>query len=374
MSLLTRVIQAPGNRIRNLLDRHFTHAELVEGKLKESDQSIRLLYAGDARFRAYFYDLIFDGAPIVFRRERISFKHLRESVARQDFDLSVALLPHRNEPALRGVYSYRGTQSVRQIVDISGSWDEIVRRFSNRNVRTPRRIRQFGLEYRVSNDAADLDTFYHKMYLPHVRKFGAGVVVDSYADMKSWFSQGFLVLVIESGKPIVGGLCHPEGETLVFQKIGVLDGDLDQLPKGAQSAAYYFVLQHAKDRGFKRVSFMYSPAFLKDGIFSHKAGWGAVASRYEKATSSLLYFLPSDNPKAIFFLSRNPVIVAGDDGTLDAVTGYGGSPEDLAAATDEMLRSQPLAGVRRLIVHSASGVQIVDKLQKHKALAADERR
>jgi hypothetical protein len=360
MLLLTRVIQAPGNRIRNLLARHFTHAELVEGKLKECDQSIRLLYAGDARFRSYFYDLIFDGAPAVTGRERISFKSLREAFARQDFDLGVALIPHRHEPALRGLYSYRGTQSVRQIVDISPSWEEITGRFSNKNVRTPRRIRQFGLEYRVSNDAADLDTFYHQMYLPHVRKFGAGVVVDSYADMKSWFSHGFLILVVESGRPIVGGLCHPEAETLVFQKIGVLNGDQEHLRKGAQSAAYYFVLQHAKDRGFTQVSFMYSPAFLNDGIFSHKAGWGAVASPYEKATLSLLYFFPANNAKTVLFLSRNPVIIAGEDGTLDAVTDYCGAPEDLAAAISEMLRSYPLAGIRRLIVHSAGDRQLVE--------------
>jgi hypothetical protein len=360
MSLLTRVIQAPGNRISNLLARHFTQAELAEGKLKECDQSIRLLYAGDARFRAYLYDLVFHGSPAVARRERLSFKALRESFARQDFDLGVALIPHRSEPPLRGLYSYRGTQSVRQIVDISPAWDEIALRFSRKNVRTPRRIRQFGLEYRVSNDTADLDMFYHQMYLPHVRKFGESVVVDRYADMKSWFSEGLLILVVESGRPIVGGLCHPEGETLVFQKIGVLNGDLDRLPKGAQSAAYYFVLQHAKGRGFKRVSFMYSPAFLKDGIFSHKAGWGAVATPYEKATLSLLYFVPSDNPKAVFFLNSNPIIVAGDDGTLEAVAGYCGTTGELEAAKAEMLRSYPLAGIRRLIVHTAGDRQIVE--------------
>jgi hypothetical protein len=346
--------------MRNFLGRYLTQAELVQGKLKECDQSIRLLYAGDARFRAYFYDLVFDGSPSVAGREPISFKALRETFARQEFDLGMALISHSNELPLRGLYTYRGTQSVRQVVDISPGWEEITRRFSNKNVRTPRRIRQFGLEYRVSKEAADLDRFYYQMYLPHVQKFGASVVVDSYGEMRSWFSQGFLVLVLEAGKLIAGGLCRPEGETLVFQKIGVLNGDPEHLRKGAQSAVYYFVLQHAKQSGFTRLSFMYTPAFLNDGIFSHKAAWGAVASPYEKSTMSLLYFLPPDNPKTVLFLSKNPVIVAGDDGTLDAVTGYLGRPEDLEAAKAEMRRSYPLAGIRRLIVHAAGSRQVVD--------------
>jgi hypothetical protein len=246
------------------------------------------------------------------------------------------------------------------VVDISPPWEEIARRFSNKNVRTPRRIRQFGLEYRVSKEAADLDRFYYQMYLPHVQKFGASVVVDSYGEMRSWFSQGFLLLALEAGKLIAGGLCRPDGETLVFQKIGVLNGDPEHLRKGAQSAVYYFVLQHAKECGFKRVSFMYTPAFLNDGIFSHKAAWGAVASPYEKSTMSLLYFLPPDNPKTVFFLSKNPVIVTAEDGTLDAVTGWTGSREELESAKSEMQRSYPLAGIHRLIVHTADSRQIVE--------------
>lgn len=346
--------------MRNFLGRYLSQAELVHGKLKACDETVRLLYAGDTRFRAYFYDLIFHSAPGVARRDHVRFARLRNLFAEPLFDIGLALLPHRNEPLLRGLYSYRGTQSVRQIVDISPCWEEITRRFSSKNVRTPRRIRQFGLEYRVSKETADLDRFYYQMYMPHVRKFGDSVVIDSYAEMRSWFTRGFLLLVLEKGRPIVGGLCAGEGESLVFQKIGVLNGDLERLPPGAQSAAYYFVLHYAKDRGFKRVSFMYSPAFLNDGIFRHKAGWGAVASPYEKASLSLFYFLPQNNPKTTVFLSKNPVVVAGEDATLDAVTGWCGSPGDLESTKSEMLRTYPLAGIRRLFVHSVNGRYVVD--------------
>ena len=362
MTFLKRLAKAPGNRIRNLVGRYFIDSELVEGTLKESQRRLRLLYSGDARFRAYFYGLVFDGPPIIVHRARVSMGGLTNVFGQPDFDVGVALIPHRNEPPLRGLYTYRGTQSVRQAVDISSPWEEIVNQFSNKIVRTPRRIRQYGLSYRITNNQADLDLFYQHMYLPHVRKFGSSVVVDSCDDMKSWFGQGFLLLVLEGGSPIAGGLCMAEttGQTLVFQKIGVLNGDHENLRKGAQAATYYFVLQHAKESGFRKVSFGYSPAFLNDGIFQHKAGWGAQASPYEKAKGSLLYFFPSDNPITLAFLAKNPVVVSAEDGTLQAVTGWTGSPEELTTAKTEIVRSYPTLGIRRFIIHSEAGHHVVE--------------
>lgn len=357
---LARLAAVPKNRAVKLLRRYFAPAQLAEGRLKGSEQDIRFFYAGEANFRAYLYGLMFYGPPRIVRSWQAYLPRLRGVIGKTSFDLGIALIPNRYEASLRGVYSYRGTKNVRQETGVSAPWDEMARCWRNKE-QTARKIRKFGLQPRVSHQPEDFDLFYHQMFLPHVRhQFGNRAYIDSYEEMKPWFDQGFMLLVMEGETPIAGGLCSIAGDTLVFHRTGVLHGDLEHAKKGAQAAMYYFMLSHAKEKNLKKVNLLLSHAFVHDGVYHHKAGWGAGASPDDKAAQCLLYFLASGNAKTVLFLEKNPALVAGDNGTLDVLTGWSGSAEEFAAAKDAILRACAAPGIKRLIVHSEEGVQTVD--------------
>jgi Acetyltransferase (GNAT) domain len=356
---LARLAAAPKNRVANFLGRYFAPALLAEGRGKSAGENLRCLYVGEPKFQAYIFDLVFAEPPRTVRSWRAYLPRLREVFGKPDFDLGVALIPNHCEGSLRGIYSYRGTKNVRQETDISAPWEELVRSWQNYS-ETARRIRKAGLQSRISREPADFDLFYHRMFLPHVRKqYGDRAYVDPYDEIKPWFERGLLILVEQAGNPVAGGLCAVEGDALVFYRTGVLEGDYELVKKGAQAAIYYFMLSYAKERNLKRVNFLMSHAFVHNGVYKHKAGWGAKASPDDKAVQSLLYFLPDGNAKTVFFLEKNPIIVGDEDGTLDVVTGWSGTAEEFAAAKAEILRVCMAPGIRRLIVRSASGTEIV---------------
>jgi hypothetical protein len=358
MKLLAKLAAVPKNRINNFLARYFGQAELVVGRLKDSDQEVRCLCVSEPRFRAYLYDTVFAEPPRRPRIWRTRLANLKEVFAKPEYDIGVALIPKNWEASLKGAYSYRTTQSVRQNVDISASWEHLTQTWSNRP-QTTRKIRKYSLSYRVSHDLKDFDLFYYQMNLPLVRKqFGDSVSVDPYEEMKLWFEQGFLLLVLECEKPVAGGLCKIEGDTLVYLRLGVLNADHEYMAKGAQAASYYFILAEAKEKNLKKVSFITSSSFVHDGVYTHKARWGAAVSPNEKAAQSLLLFLPSENAKATLFLEKNPVLVTADDGTLDLLTGWSGTPEAFPAAKEHLLKTCVAPGVHRLLVRSAAGTEV----------------
>ena len=357
---LSRLAAVPKNRMARLVGRYFAPAELVEGRGRESDHNLRCLYVGEPKFRAYLFDLVFQDSPRSIRSFQAFLPRLGRVFVTTSFDLGVALIPNRYEASLRGIYSYRATKNVRQETDISAPWEELVHSWQNYS-ETARRVRKAGLQVRISHEPRDFDFFYHHMFLPHVGKqYGQRAYVDSYEEMKPWFDRGLLVLVEEAGRTVAGGLCAVEGDTLVFYRTGVLEGDHELVRKGAQAAIYYFMLSYAKEQKLRSVNFLMSHAFVNNGVYKHKAGWGAKASPDNKAAQCLLYFVPEGNSKANLFLEKNPIIVGSEHGTLDVVTGWNGSAEGFARAKERILRACAAPGINRLFVRSASGAEIME--------------
>lgn len=355
---LARLAAVPKNRVTNFLGRYFATVVAAEGRAKSSDQDVRCLYVGEPKFQAYLFDLVFAEKPRIAESWRARLSRLNEMFANNQFDLGVALIPNQHEVSLRGLYSYRATKNVRQETDISAPWEDLTRSWQNYSD-TARRIRKAGFESRISHDLADFDLFYHRMFLSHVRRqYGDRAYVDPYVEVRTWFDRGLLVLVEQGGKPVAGGLCAIEGDALVFYRTGVLEGDYELVKKGAQAAIYYFMLQYAKEQKLACVNFLMSHAFVHNGVYKHKAGWGAKTSPDDKATQCLLYFFSAGNSKTISFLEKNPIIVAGENGSLDVITGWSGDAASFPK--QEILRTCAAPGIRRVLVRTAAGTEILD--------------
>ena len=90
------------------------------------------------------------------------------------------------------------------------------------------------------------------------------------------FEQGFLLLVLAGDQPVAGALSQRADNHPVFRRTGVLQGEEAHIRRGAQTALYYFQLRLALELGLDAVDAMNSFPFLDDGVFQHKADWGAV--------------------------------------------------------------------------------------------------
>jgi hypothetical protein len=152
------------------------------------------------------------------------------------------------------------------------------------------------------------------MYLPSITKFGDGALIEKYERMKSFFSRGFLLIIMDGNNAISAGLCSEEDTTLSFRNLGVLNGDEAYIKRGAQSAIYHFVISYAKENGFKEVDFELSRPSL-DGVYWFKARWGAIVySCNDESKTWVYYFIPRHSEKIVSFFKNNPVIIQTEEG------------------------------------------------------------
>jgi hypothetical protein len=200
----------------------------------------------------------------------------------------------------------------------------------------------------VSDDLADFEFFYERMFLPHTRlQFGEYADIEPAEAMEPYFRRGFLVFTVLDGVRLTGSLCHVEGGTLVYRRMGVLDGDRAHLAAGAQAANYLFFVRLAREMGCHAVDFMNSRPFPNDGVFRHKRDWGASVEP-EPHTARDVYHLHLGAPGPIArFYAENPAIVLTEEG-LEVLTG---APDGGALDVGDLrhrLYSPGLAGARVL--------------------------
>jgi hypothetical protein len=302
---------------------YFSRALLVEGVLKGTDQSFRCLFVDNSPLKEYLLLKVYAEPPRTIRRWKIWIPALKKLIQNRPkgLDLCVAVLPLRYESLFQGLYDFKGQEYVRQVIDTSGSLDEIVSAFHQKKRQLTNKLKQkSGLTYRISHDLKDFDIFYHRMHQPHIqKKFGDLSHMDSLEEMKSWFLKGFLLLVLSGDQPIAGALCLVEGNALTFRRTGVLDGEESYIKMGAQLALYYFNILYAKDHGIEKVDTMKSRSILDDGVYRTKREWGAAVLPDNESESWVYFFNLGPSEKVARFFQQNPVIIHTETGLKGVV-------------------------------------------------------
>lgn len=304
--------------------RYFSRAVSVEGTLKGTDQPFRCLFVGNGSLMEYLAPKIFAERPHTMRSQRIWIPSLKKYIQnrQEGLDLCIAVIPLQYEPMFKGLYDFRGQEYVRQIIDTSGSWEEIRGRFSKKKRQISNSLTsKSGLDYRISNDPADFDLFYHRMFVPHIRRqYGDLSYIEPYGEMRAFFLNGLLLLVVKGDQVVAGALCLIKDGALIFRRTGVLDGEEGYIKEGAQTALYYFNLLFAKERSLQKVDTMKSRSFVTDGVYRHKSEWGAGVYPDDEADSWVYFFNFGSPERVALFFDRNPVIVDTSTG-LKAVVG-----------------------------------------------------
>ncbi|MHC4806120.1 MAG: hypothetical protein ACYTBX_07630, partial [Planctomycetota bacterium] len=157
-------------------------------------------------------------------------------------------------------------------VDISADVSSLIR---NESLKSDlRRIKRNKLHFELTNEPAQFDNFYYNMYLPHITKVhGNKAVIIKYDFMKREFRNCDLLLIKKEKEYIAGVLLAYTKNGARLWSLGVKDGNSDYIKDGAIGAIYYFSVLHLKEKGYKKVNFGASRAFLKDGVLWYKKKW-----------------------------------------------------------------------------------------------------
>jgi hypothetical protein len=323
---------------------------IMEGRLKRTDHRFKCLFVGSSLFTDALIRRMYEESPAVIAKSRVWIPAVRKLILEKwdSIDLCVAVLPTRCEAALEGLSDYKTTEGVRQVIDTSGSWDDVKGRFSKKKRQiTNTFAERYGLGYRISSDPEDFDYFYYRMFVPHIRKrFGALSDIDSYEDMKKFFGKGRLVLVTKNEKVVAGALSLVEDGALVFRRTGVLDGDESLVDGGAQTALYYFQLKYANEHHLHSVDTMLSDPFLNDGVYRHKREWGAAVLPDVEAIRGVYFCKARPCDSVARFFESNPLVFYSNGG-LSGLIGVPDATDVTAPAISDLThryRSRGLAG------------------------------
>ncbi len=312
--------------------KYISRATLFEANLEGIGRPFRCLLVDNSSLTEYLLAKGHLNSPRVLKRWKILLPSLSRHVSgiRDHLDLCITVFSKPDGVALPGGFSFKARGHVRQILDLSGT-RESLERLNHKSKKTLQLIRKNGFSSRVSVQAKDFDFFYHRMYLPHVLKqHGPYASIDEYEDMRAYFLQGFLMMALDQGRTVSAQLCHIRGDTLILRRAGVLDGDGIHVKKGVQSAVYYFMIRFARENGLRKIDFMNSRPFFEDGVYYHKARWGASVQP-EDSESWIHFLVPRLSESVVQFFQRNPVIIQTPQGTAGLVgrTGSAGiSPEE----------------------------------------------
>ena len=242
---------------------------------------------------------------------------------RAEHDLVVAVLPPAACAASRGLGGFTGPQEVRQVVPLDGGWEALRTHFSAKRRQVTNRFEdKHGLSARITHDPADLAFFRERMLEPLLRRrHGALALIDPPERLAAWFARGWLLLVEHEGRVVAGALAEVDGDTLLFRRSGVLDGDETHVKAGAQTALYHFLLRHALQAGLSQLDAMMSAPFPLDGVFRHKADWGAVTLPDPGDGRRVRYLPREGSAAAVRLLDAWPVIVEDPGGRLMVLAG-----------------------------------------------------
>ena len=295
---------------------YWSHATLVEGKLRDSKDAFRCLFVENDDLRNYMIPRMYGESPVIIRKWRTWIPSLQKTINNyDDIDMAVAVLPRRYESQLEKTAYFKSQTLICSRIDTSGDWNAIKKRFQhNKRQFCNKMDKKSMFSYRISKELRDFDFFYHEMHVPHIQKrFRELAYVESYDVMKDMFLRGFLLFIEEGSLDVAGVLCEIQNDTLFSRRTGVLHGNEDYIKKGASSAEYYFTVKFALENGLSKVDLLKSRPFLNDGVYSTKRKWGARVFPNHQSNSWVFFFVPKYTRKIISFFEANPVISCKDD-------------------------------------------------------------
>jgi hypothetical protein len=244
---------------------------------------------------------------------------------------------------------------LRFVLDLSGTLEDVENRFRRDARRNEvRKTERFGYEYEVSHSKADLEMFYHKMYVPTIQKrHGKLATIISEREAYQILRHGLLFLVKRDNDYAAGGLCFIEQGLLRFQEMGVLNGDEQLMKEGAVGAMNYLRICWAHKVNCLGVNFGECWPYMS-GIYQSKRKWGAKVGLPPHENKQIWLNVRRNTPAVAQFLEQNPWIVTDSQGDLFGLI-VTTDPENISQKErDKWDKSYETPGLKGLLVQPVS--------------------
>jgi hypothetical protein len=171
-----------------------------------------------------------------------------------------------------------------------------------------RRAKRNGFTYEMTNDPDAIASFYSSMYLPYIqRAHGSRTMVTPWEEFAAELDRAELMTLQKAGETIAGSLLIDLGSNRARARaVGVRHGDHQYVRLGAVAALYYFEIGYLQQKGYKRIHYGATRAFLKDGVLAFKKKYGAQVVDKDQRIFRIRVARYSAGAKA--FLQHNPFI------------------------------------------------------------------
>jgi hypothetical protein len=333
---------------------------IIQGNEITSKQKLCIFYAGTEKNRHFLTKLAFDSS---FNEEYIGKvwlwnipKMIKEEV--HDDSILITEVPM----AFHKLFNKRNYLYIPSWVD--GEVDAFLPIKSDSVQTDLRRIKKNKLSFEVTNDLNQFHNFYYNMHLPYITKaFGNKAVILNYDFMKSEFGKhglyNDLLLIKKEQEYIAGMLMGYSKKGIYLHPLGVKDGDFDYVKDGAIGALFYFPLIYSKEKGYKKVNFGLTRAFLKDGVFQFKKKRGM---QIIGASNKIFALKPlSMSPAVKGFFLNNPFLYIDEIGFNGAV--FIDNDQSLSEGDLERIyKDYYLPGISKLFIYRFGKVD--DKTQE----------
>ncbi len=295
-------------------------ALLVSGRELETGLPITTAYVGHYDNFAFMMNRVYADHQVLEKQEGIHSLHasrwLSHWADRADLLLADVELLY-NLPFRRASF-LQIPQWVRQKYRVPATWPEVLGSFRKNTKKTDlRKVRKFGLTYRITRSESDFADFYHQMYVPYLRdRFRDEAIIEPESKVLRQCHKGELMQVLRDEKIVAAVLLHQLEGRLAYVWVGVPDGLPEDLFQGAFSAMYYFTILHGYLQGCHEIDFLGSRPLLNDGLFRYKRKWGTYVEDSPVPRGDIqIRPRTLDGPLQQVF-RRNPFIVRGHRGLI----------------------------------------------------------
>ena len=290
---------------------------IISGK-EHLNTPLTIIFAGCERNKNYFAKLAFDSSYSEIHIGKKWLWNLFRIVSKgaQDYSLIVLEMDRAFYRLFNSKKSFFIPCWIGGEVDISGDISSLIKTDSHKT--DIRRIKKYNMQFEVTNEQSQFDNFYNHMYLPYItnaHRNTAFPVTDS--DMKKNFKNCDLLLIKKEKEYIGGVLLIYRKSVPCIWSFGVKDGNTDYLKAGVIGAQCYFAVVYLKEKGYKKMHFGGSRAFLKDGVLQYKKERGLQVMGSPRKGFLVKPLSNSAGTKGFFL--RNPFIYLNKSKLIGAV-------------------------------------------------------
>ena len=281
----------------------------VRGNEKNSGKNLSILFVGEELSLIYISNLLFKNKINKKKIDQIFVWRVNKYLKNHSKEADIIII---NTDRFFSRFIEKNCQFiipewVSLLLDTSGSLEDIESGFS-RGARTDvKRIKKMNYSYEVSNDPEKLLFFYNRMFLPYIStKHGEEIHNSYYKYIKTLLDRVSVLLVKDGDKFVCGGLIESKGKKAQLPSMGILDGEMKYLIRGASAALFYFHIISAKKNGINLLNYGDARPFVNDGGFQFKRKWGmkVVVSRFQFGLFGIK--LNNLNENVLSFLKNNP--------------------------------------------------------------------